>query len=230
MRWLALTPAIDRLFARVQEVADHGGEAIVAGAIALVVMLLGLVIARGAAWLAGALCRGARLDAGLRRLSPGAGPRIPPSALISWAVRWSVLLAFALLAADLLGFGLSVAVADRIAEILPRVTVAGIVLMAGLLLSLALGWTARRLFETGGFSGVIAGRVVTSVLGTFAVLLSLEQLGLAAQVLTALTVTVVAAVGLAFALAFGLGCRELARDFLVELLRSLHDDAPDRPR
>jgi len=224
------SPALERLSTRMSEVADHGGEALVAGVIALAVMLIGLVVARGASMLTLALFRAARLDIGLRHLTSGVEPRVAPSALVAWAVRWAVLLAFALLAADLLGFGLSAAVADRIAGILPRVTVAGIVLLAGLLLSLAFGWTARRVFESGGFSGVVAGRVVMSVLGTFAVLLSVEQLGLAAQVLTALTVTVVAAAGLAFALAFGLGCRELARDFLVELLRTFHDDAPDRPR
>jgi UDP-N-acetylmuramyl pentapeptide phosphotransferase/UDP-N-acetylglucosamine-1-phosphate transferase len=35
--------------------------------------------------------------------------------------------------------------------------------------------------------------------------------------------------GLAIALAFGLGCRELARDFIVEYLRSHEDHAPRRP-
>ncbi len=230
MNALPTSTAVERLGLRLREVAEHGGEALFAGALALALLLIGILVARAAAHLTLVLCRATRVDAGLRRLWSAGEPRVPTSALLAWAVRWTVLLAFALLAADLYGFGLSSAVAQRISDLLPRVTVAAIVLIAGLLLSLAFGWTASRLFESGGFSGQVAGRVVTSVLGVFAVLLSVEQLGLAAQVLTALTVTVVASAGLAFALAFGLGCRELARDFLVELLRSMHDDAPDRPR
>ena len=38
-----------------------------------------------------------------------------------------------------------------------------------------------------------------------------------------------AAVGLALGLAFGLGCRDLARDFVVEYLRSMDEQGPQRP-
>jgi len=60
------------------------------------------------------------------------------------------------------------------------------------------------------------------------VLGALEQLGLAAQFIMALSVTAMAVAGLAAALAFGLGCRDLARDFVVEYLRSLEDETPGR--
>jgi len=43
-----------------------------------------------------------------------------------------------------------------------------------------------------------------------------------------LAIVAVAAVGLALGLAFGLGCRELARDFVVEYLRSLDEEGPER--
>ena len=108
---------------------------------------------------------------------------------------------------------------------------ATIVLVVGIALAMGLGAVTRRLFESAGFRGAaIRGRVVTVTLSAFVVLLALEQLGLAAQLILALAVTAVAAVGLAIALAFGLGCRELARDFVVEMLRSLEDETPHRPR
>ena len=55
-----------------------------------------------------------------------------------------------------------------------------------------------------------------------------EQLGFAVQFVMAIGVVMAAAAGLALALAFGLGCRELARDFLVEYLRTLEDDRSRR--
>ena len=114
---------------------------------------------------------------------------------------------------------------------MPRVIAATIVLVVGIALAMVLGAVTRRLFESAGFRGAaIRGRVVTIILSAFAMLLALEQLGLAAQLIVALGVTTVAAAGLAFALAFGLGCRDLARDFVVEMLRSLEDESPQRPR
>ena len=114
---------------------------------------------------------------------------------------------------------------------LPRVTAATIVLIVGIALAMALGAATCRLFESAGFRGaVLRGRAVTVTLSAFAVLLALEQLGLAAQLIMALSVTVVAATGIAAALAFGLGCRDLARDFVVEMLRSLDDESPRRPQ
>jgi hypothetical protein len=71
--------------------------------------------------------------------------------------------------------------------------------------------------------------VVTFVLVGFSALVALEQLGFAAQFVMAIGVVAAGATGLGLALAFGLGCRELARDFLVEYLRSLHEDPPRKP-
>jgi hypothetical protein len=55
-------------------------------------------------------------------------------------------------------------------------------------------------------------------------MLALEQLGMAAQLLIGIGLILAAAVALAAGLAFGLGCRELARDFLVEYLRSVDEE------
>jgi hypothetical protein len=50
-------------------------------------------------------------------------------------------------------------------------------------------------------------------------LLAMEQLGLAAQFALWVVLILVGALALAVALAFGLGCRELARDLVVEFFR-----------
>src|SRR5262249_34896201 len=117
-------------------------------------------------------------------------------------------------------------VVDRLVDALPRVVTATILLAIGLVLAWVLGASTRRLFESAGLRGSrLRGQVVTAILTGFAVLLALEQLGFAAQFVMALGVTAVAAVGLAVGLAFGMGCRDLARDFVVEYLRSLDEDS-----
>jgi len=199
---------------------------------AVLVGLVGWLLARLLSRLTLLLLRALHFNEGVRRIggSPGGPERFEPAALASWGVYWVVLLMTTLLACDVLGLDLTAAVSERLREALPRVAAATIELVIGILIAMALGAVTRRVFETASVGGSrMRGQIVTAVLSAFAVLLALEQLGLAAQFIMAVGVTVLAALGLAIALAFGLGCRELARDFIVEYLRSHEDHAPRRP-
>jgi len=199
--------------------------------VALAIGFIGWALARAVAWAVRAILRAAHFNDGMRQLMGDTPLRYEPAALAAWAVHWTVVLLTVMLCADVLGFDVTRSVSDRIADLLPRVIAATIVLVVGIALAMGLGAVTRRLFDSAGFRGAaLRGRVVTIVLSAFVVLLALEQLGLAAQLILALAVTGVAAAGLALALAFGLGCRDLARDFVVEMLRSLEDEAPHRPR
>ena len=200
--------------------------------LAMLVGLVGWLLARVLTRITLLGLRALRFNEGLRRLgkSPGGPERFEPAAIASWCVYWVVLLLTALAAGDVLGFDLTASVGDRLREVLPRVAAATIVLVIGIVVAMGMGAVTERVFETAGLRGSrLRGQVVTVVLGAFAVLMALEQLGLAAQFIMALGITAVGAVGLAAALAFGLGCRELARDFIVEYLRSSGDETPQRP-
>ncbi len=199
---------------------------------AAVVFCIGWLLARLLGRLTLVLLRGLRFNEGVRRVggTPGGTETFEPAALASWGVYWIVLLLMTLLACDVLGLDLTSAVSEKLREALPRVAAATIELVIGILIAMALGAVTRRVFETAGATGGrLRGQIVTVVLSAFAVLLALEQLGLAAQFIMAVGITVLAAIGLGVALAFGLGCRELARDFIVEYLRSHEEQAPRRP-
>lgn len=198
---------------------------------AMAVALVGWLLARVLGRLTLHVLRALRFNEAVRRLggAPGGPETFEPAALASWGVYWLVLLLATLLACDVMGLDLTASVSEKLREALPRVAAATIELVIGILLAMALGAVTRRVFETAGGRGRIRGQIVTVVLSAFAVLLALEQLGLAAQFIMAVGITVLSAVGLAVALAFGLGCRELARDFIVEYLRSHEDRAPRRP-
>src|SRR6266850_7914728 len=225
--------ALGDLLERWKLMLASAGEALLNLLFAAVVGLLAWAVARIAGWLTLRLLRALRFNEGVRRIMIDSGrpPRFEPAALVSWAVYWTLLLLAVLTMADGLGFNLTPSVGARLRETLPSVLAATIELIAGIAGAMLLGDITRRLFESAGFKGgQLRGQVVTVVISGFAVLLALEQLGLAAQFIIALGITVVAAVGLGVALAFGLGCRELARDFVVEYLRSLDDDKGARPR
>lgn len=219
------------LVERVRELLGTAGQALTDWLLAILVVLVGWLLARLLEVITLHLLRVLRFNQGIRSLFGLSGAPLAhePAAIASWAVRWLVIVVAVLLAMDVLGLNLTSGVADRLVDALPRVVTATILLAIGLLIAWVLGAVTRRLFEGAGLAGSrIRGQVVTAILTGFAVLLALEQLGFAAQFVMALGVTVVAALGLAVGLAFGLGCRDLARDFVVEYLRSLDEEARHR--
>jgi len=222
----------DLLVERVRGLLEIGGQLIVDWLLALLVVLVGWILARLLEALTLHLLRALRFNQGVQRLVGPGGEAIrhEPAAFASWAVRWTVVVVTVLLALDVLGLDVTTGVGDRIVDTLPRVVTATLMLAAGLVLAWILGGATHRVLEGAGIRGSrVRGQVVTAVFSGFAVLLALEQLGFAAQFVMALGITAVGAVGLAAGLAFGLGCRDLARDFVVEYLRSLEKD-PSRRR
>ena len=220
------------LVERVRGMGAATGQVATDWLLALLVVLVGWLLARLFEVITLYLLRALRFNQGVRGLLGAAGTPLAhePAALASWAVRWSLVVVAVLLAFDVLGLNLTAGVSDRLVDALPRVVTATLLLAVGLVMAWLLGGATRRLFEGAGLRGSrLRGQIVTVLLSGFAVLLALEQLGFAAQFVMALGVTVVAAAGLAVGLAFGLGCRDLARDFVVEYLRSLDEEGRQRP-
>ena len=154
-------------------------------------------------------------------------PGMDAGALVAWAVRWLILASGLILACDVLGFNLSASLTDRLREVLPRVLAATLLLVMGVTAAMLLGTVTERFFGSAGLAGArIRGQIVTGLLTLFAVLLSLEQLGFAAQFAMGIGLILIGAAGLAAGLAFGLGCRDLARDFVVEYLKSMDEEQP----
>jgi hypothetical protein len=201
-------------------------------AFALVVMLVGWAIASVLSMSVRWLLRRLRFDAAARwLLGSRAVAAHEPASVAAWAINWVIMATAAVLALDALGLRIGAAVAGHLGEVLPRIVTSGVLFVVGSLIALLVGAITRRFLESAGLRAARPyGQVVGAVLTGFAALVALEQLGFAAQFVMALGLVAAGAAGLGLALAFGLGCRDLARDFLVEYLRSLERDDPERPR
>ncbi|HEU4724102.1 MAG TPA: hypothetical protein VFU59_02270, partial [Candidatus Eisenbacteria bacterium] len=123
------------------------------------------------------------------------------------------------------------AITARIQDVVPRVLTSILVLIAGIPIALASARLLNGLFPVStNRSSRLRYQAFLSILVGVTVLLALEQLGLAAQLVVAIGIAAAAAAGLALALAFGLGCRDLARDLIVEYLRASETGVErDRP-
>ncbi|HTB23380.1 MAG TPA: hypothetical protein VK914_11830 [bacterium] len=190
---------------------------------ALVVTLAGLAVAWTAGALASALFRILRLDQRLdgiwiqRFWIRGVGTR--PSTTLARFVFYCVLALTLLLAVRTLGVNVGDEVLKALLTLLPRVLTFMLVLFIGSLLANFLALVSQLALAGAGLKHPhLVGKLVAWTTLGVSTLFALEQLGLAGQFLTQLLL--IAAAGAA--LAFGLGCKDLAKEFVLEMM---HEDA-----
>jgi hypothetical protein len=169
------------------------------------------------------------LDASYARLRTAGGlaPELSPSRLAGYFIFWAILLAAILVSLRVVGMDLAPSITARLQDVVPRVLTSALVLLLGIPIAVGAGRIiGTLLMSTGVRLGKLRSQIIVAVLVVFMVLLALEQLGMAAQLVMSVGIAAVAAVGLALALAFGLGCRDLARDLVVEYLRAADNETP----
>jgi hypothetical protein len=193
---------------------------------ALVVIMAGLFLAWLGQALSYTLCRWLRLDAKLgnvwlfRLWSRGLRGQ-QPSGSISHFIYYVLLFLGVLLAVRLLGAGVADAVLTSLLGLVPRVFSVMLILFLGALMAMFFSVIAQLILASSNLQHPnFWGKVIAW--GTFgvAIMFSLEQLGLVGKFLTQTGLILLGMAGLAAAIAFGLGCKDLAREFLIELLKN----------
>ena len=202
------------------EILDTAGETLggflprLAGA--LVLLVVGVLLAR----LAGRLVRGALQRLGL----DGAGERFGVSdtldraglgrslsRVLGQAVRVGLSLVVLFAALSLLGLQFLSDSLNAAVLYLPNVLIAALLLLAGVVLGGVLRERVDRLTHQMDLPVPLGAAVQVAVVAIFAITAA-AQLGVATATLVALLIIVLAAVGATFALAFGLGGRDVARE------------------
>lgn len=187
---------------------------------ALLLLIIGWIVAGFVGGLVTRLLRKVGLDeiatkAGITAFLQRARMNLDAAALVGGIIKWYVRLIFVVMAANAVGITAVSQVLNQILGFLPNLLVALLILgafawLAGLTRSLVTGAT-----ESAGVqnSGVLATLAYATVLG-FGIVAAASQIGVAATLINILFTGVVAAVALAFALAFGIGGREEAAKVL----------------
>jgi len=219
--------------AQLQATLTSVSEGLILFLISVGVFLLGWILATLLSRLVQALFSLIGVDSSYARLRQqgGVAPELSPSRFAGYIIFWAIILAAVLVSLRVAGMDLAPSITARLQDVVPRVLTSALVLLLGVPIAMAAGRIISTLLaQTGVRLGRLRSQMLVSVLVAFMVLLALEQLGLAAQLVMAIGIATVGAVGLALALAFGLGCRDLARDLVVEYLRAADGEAPsDQP-
>ena len=159
------------------------------------------------------------------------GVRDDSSGVIASIVKWFVRLITLVVAFDTLGLPAVSNVLQQLLLWLPNLVVALVVLVIGGLAANALSQLVRGTTAQAGFTNPDMLATVTKVaVWGFAIVVAVNQLGIATTLINTLLIGIVGAFSIAFGLAFGLGGRDRAAQMLDTMGRNAQQAAPKLQR
>lgn len=150
--------------------------------------------------------------------------RQTPAQLIGLAAYWFVLGFTLLFVAKLLDVDLASTLSTRFVRVVPELVAASLVCIIGFVFVGFLSNLVRTLVRNAGVAHAEFAGSCIKWCGIFLVCaLAIDQLGFAKALLSPLVHIIFGAIALALALAFGLGCKDIARDLVLNLMRELRE-------
>ena len=163
--------------------------------------------------------------AGLSDFIGRMGMNTDASGMIGLLVKWFVRLIALVVAFDALGLPAVSEVLKQLLLWLPNVVVALVVLVIGGLAARGLSNVVRGAASEAGLSNTnFLSKAAAIIVWAFAIVVAVNQLGIATELVNTLFMAVVGAVALGLGLAFGLGGRETAG----EILRKAYNKAQEK--
>lgn len=149
----------------------------------------------------------------------------PISALTARLVSWITGIGFAILALYALDVPSMERLLERFLLYLPNLFIAAVILYAGFVVGHFAARTALIAAVNAGsrVAGLIA-RFVRAIVFVLALSMSLEQLGIGSETVIIAFAIILGGFVMALAIAFGLGGKEIAKDYLTKRLRGGGDD------
>ncbi|MBV9578026.1 MAG: small-conductance mechanosensitive ion channel [Chloroflexi bacterium] len=182
----------------------------------VVILIIGWIIASAIAAAVAAVLRGIRFNdlarrSGFADFVEQMGIRKDAAGVLADVVRWFIRLIVLVVAFDALGLPAVSQVLQQLLLWLPNLVVALVVLVLAGLAANALGSLVRGATAEAGLGNpdMLATIARVAVWG-FAIVIAVNQVGIATELVNTLFTAIVGAVALALALAFGLGGRETA--------------------
>ncbi len=194
---------------------------------AVVVFLIGWLVAAVLAKVVQQIVKGLRIDQlfeqmGVGRALARGGLNLDTGRFIGEVVKWFVIVAFLLAASDILQLNDFNDFLKSVLDYIPNIVVAVLILLAGAMLANFLERSVEASVAAAELkSGKFLGAVTRWAVWVFAILAALVQLNVAAGLLQTLFMGVVGAFALAVGLAFGLGGRDAASDWLEKIKKDV---------
>lgn len=145
--------------------------------------------------------------------------------LLGWIVRWFVIVAFLIAAADILNWPEITSFLTQIVLYIPNVLIAVVILLAGVMLANFVRNVIHQAVRAAGLGAVdfVAG-IARWAIFLFALMAALVQLQIAEQLINMLFAGLVGMLAIAGGLAFGLGGRDQATRFIEKLRKEISSE------
>jgi len=193
--------------------------------IAILVLAAGIVLGIVLKSLSWRLFRAIRLDtiserSGAVEMMRKGGVKEPVSHILARAVGWVTIISFSILSLRMLNVPVIESILERFILYLPNIFVAVVILFLGYFLGNFFGRAALIASVNAGFKlSSLVGRAVKLTIFLLAVTMALEQLGIGRETITIAFAIIFGGIVFALSLAFGLGGRDIAKDYLEKKMK-----------
>ena len=198
--------------------------------IAIIVLLLGWVIGIALGKVVSQVVRSLKIDralasAGVEDLVNKTGFKLDSGRFLGELVKWFVIVVFLVTALDILGLSdVNEFLQSVVIGYIPQVIAAVLILLIAVVIAEALRKTVVASAKAADIqSANFLGSVTKWSIWIFAILAALYQLGIGSVFIQTLFTGVIVALSLAFGLAFGIGGRDAAADYIAKMRKEISD-------
>jgi len=205
-------------------ILEQIGQFMVNVLLVLVILVIGWLVAKTLKVVVTRLLRAIKLDdlsdrIELETLLAKGGIKYSLSELLGVIVYWLTVLVTFMVAVNAVGLTIAADLLNRIVLYIPNIIAAVFIIILGMFVATLLKNIIQTIATNAGLSEEkLLGKIVEVVVMVFAVIMALEQLNIGARTLQLILSIFLGALGLGSALAFGLGCKEIAGKAVAELL------------
>lgn len=194
---------------------------------AIAILIVGWFIAKLIQAIVARVLKMLRLDvasekAGIEKILAQGEVRMTLSEVIGAIIYWLVILIVIATALSALNLNVAAELVTKLAEYVPNILAAVFILILGLFLANFVGTIVRTSASNAGITTAkLLGKITQVILVVFAAVIAIEQLKIATALIILATNIILMAIGLGIALAFGLGCKDIAGRFVQDVINSL---------
>lgn len=203
------------------------GQFLVNLLLVLIILVIGWVVSKLARTVIARGLRAARLDElsdqiGLDAILAKGGISYSLSELVGVIGYWLLLLVTFVVAVNAVGLTVAAELLQRVVLYVPNIIAALFILILGIFVATLLKNIVQTSASNAGISqSNLLSKTVEVIVVIFTIAITLEQLGIGAKIIELIIALVLASVGLSIALAFGLGCKDIAGKTISDIIDKL---------
>ncbi|HAV43430.1 TPA: hypothetical protein DCX15_05385 [bacterium] len=193
-------------------------------AMALLILIIGWLLAKAVKAIVTKGLKIVRFDiaagkAGISNALVKGGVKYTPAELIGILVYWLIILVIFGAAVDAIGLEIAAEMFKKLFDYIPCVIAAIFVLVLGMFLAGFVGGVVRTATTNAGVAhSKVVGGIAQYIIIIFAIVIALNQLKIEIDIVNSVIGYLVMGICLAFGLAFGLGCKDIAGEFMKNLI------------